>query len=169
MKAIVESLSELCVEISNLDSPHNPAVVRARKLMGDLKGEEAVNAFKPLADAAAKILNRPVDDGGPAFPQISIADGGMSLRDYFAAKALVGLLADTETSWSPTKADCVPDKDGNMWILPDRPFPFPNELGLLESDRENLVKVRVVNTCNDRMCIHAYKIADSMLAARGAK
>lgn len=49
----------------------------------------------------------PVENGGPAYPSGSYADGyrqdgsavylaryeGMSLRDYFAAKALVGLLS----------------------------------------------------------------------------
>ena len=38
------------------------------------------------------------DDGGPAFPSIYGAteplDEGMSLRDYFAAKAIQGMLAD---------------------------------------------------------------------------
>jgi hypothetical protein len=37
-----------------------------------------------------------INDGGPAFPQFaSKADNpeGMTLRDYFAAKALCGLLA----------------------------------------------------------------------------
>jgi hypothetical protein len=41
--------------------------------------------------------------GGPAFPQYVISnggafvDGGMTLRDYFAAKAMQGLLAGTKT------------------------------------------------------------------------
>ncbi len=41
--------------------------------------------------------------GGPAFPQYVISnggafvDGGMTLRDYFAAKAMEGLLAGTKT------------------------------------------------------------------------
>ena len=38
-----------------------------------------------------------LNDGGPAFPSTIIDDslhvGGMSLRDYFAAKAMQGLLA----------------------------------------------------------------------------
>ena len=44
------------------------------------------------------------NDGGPAFPQghavgeISKMEGGMSLRDYFAAKALQGLCADPSTA-----------------------------------------------------------------------
>ena len=35
-----------------------------------------------------------IDDGGPAFPRDHASDGhnGMTLRDYFAAKALVGSL-----------------------------------------------------------------------------
>jgi len=42
--------------------------------------------------------------GGPAFPQFVISnfgahvEGGMTLRDYFAAKAMQGLLAGTTTS-----------------------------------------------------------------------
>ena len=43
-------------------------------------------------------MNQPIDDGGPAFPQhighVRRGDqGGMTLRDYFAAAALQGLLA----------------------------------------------------------------------------
>ncbi len=45
-----------------------------------------------------------VEDGGPAFPvsdeesrrKVSAVFGGMTLRDYFAAKAMCGLLADTD-------------------------------------------------------------------------
>ena len=38
-------------------------------------------------------------DGGPAFPIVAsqfeyIANSGMTLRDYFAAKALIGIMAD---------------------------------------------------------------------------
>jgi len=52
-----------------------------------------------------------INDGGPAFPcmppQDTVAgaatgypypDAGMTLRDYFAAKALAGMLADTNRS-----------------------------------------------------------------------
>jgi hypothetical protein len=36
------------------------------------------------------------DDGGPAFPRDHANDGhnGMTLRDYFAGKAVQGMLAD---------------------------------------------------------------------------
>ena len=48
-------------------------------------------------------------DGGPAFPipdshhangGVQYGANGMTLRDYFAAKALAGMLADTECSSS---------------------------------------------------------------------
>jgi hypothetical protein len=35
-----------------------------------------------------------IDEGGAAFPSEYYADAGMSMRDYFAAAALQGLLAD---------------------------------------------------------------------------
>jgi len=46
-------------------------------------------------------MNQPINDGGPAFPHTTQWDGiapainhnGMTLRDYFAAAALQGLLA----------------------------------------------------------------------------
>ncbi len=46
-----------------------------------------------------KISNQPIDNGGPAFARTG-ADGhtspqiGMSIRDYFAAAALQGMLSD---------------------------------------------------------------------------
>jgi hypothetical protein len=51
-------------------------------------------------------------DGGPAFPQnlpddfvwrLPGSPGGMSLRDYFAAKALSGLLADPNVAYGNEK------------------------------------------------------------------
>lgn len=42
-------------------------------------------------------------DGGPAFPSHGsmgeVVHDGMTLRDYFAAKALAGFAADSEGSW----------------------------------------------------------------------
>jgi hypothetical protein len=44
------------------------------------------------------------DTGGPAFPQYVISnggahvDGGMTLRDYFAAKAMLGFIPDGGTN-----------------------------------------------------------------------
>lgn len=37
-----------------------------------------------------------MNDGGPAFPSIYNDDNGMTLRDYFAAKAMHGLIAHEE-------------------------------------------------------------------------
>lgn len=52
-----------------------------------------------------------INDGGPAFPQreqvgeVVVDQGGMTLRDYFAAKALQGMIAG---------ADFTIDIDGPM-------------------------------------------------------
>lgn len=41
-----------------------------------------------------------LNDGGPAFPtlmkagDVAVAEGGMSLRDWFAGQALIGLMSD---------------------------------------------------------------------------
>lgn len=45
-------------------------------------------------------------DGGPAFPHAAYVDNGMSLRDYFAAAVLTGLLADARrfsSDWEKSK------------------------------------------------------------------
>lgn len=43
-----------------------------------------------------------IEDGGSAFPEPGNAQcGGMSLRDYFAAKALQGLCSDPSTEGTP--------------------------------------------------------------------
>ena len=39
--------------------------------------------------------------GGPAFPTHLNLTQGMTLRDYFATKAMQGLLADSEVSGTP--------------------------------------------------------------------
>lgn len=44
-------------------------------------------------------MNSKIDDGGPAFPAVTMHGAlvgmpGMTLRDYFAAAALQGMLAD---------------------------------------------------------------------------
>ena len=47
-------------------------------------------------------MNQPINDGGPAFPNVPSDpqyldwDKGMTLRDYFAAAALQGLLSSIE-------------------------------------------------------------------------
>lgn len=48
------------------------------------------------------------NNGGPAFPEhgqdaygMARAEGGMSLRDYFAAKAMQGLIASAEGQVKP--------------------------------------------------------------------
>lgn len=41
-------------------------------------------------------MSAPINDGGPAFPVIYCTEG-MSLRDYFAAQALAGMLQNYTT------------------------------------------------------------------------
>ena len=49
------------------------------------------------------------DTGGPAFPHDHASDGhnGMTMRDYFAAKAMQGRLADSDVdaTWNDRAAD----------------------------------------------------------------
>ncbi|HDR9165782.1 TPA: hypothetical protein QDB28_006259 [Burkholderia vietnamiensis] len=57
-----------------------------------------------------------INDGGPAFPvtfeNSTRADGfGMSLRDYFAAKAMQGMLANTDMT-GDRKVDIVREAYG---------------------------------------------------------
>ena len=57
-------------------------------------------------------MSAPINDGGPAFPaapnpnytdDACLGQRGMTLRDYFAGKALAGLLAD-KTIEGPAKS-----------------------------------------------------------------
>jgi len=60
------------------------------------------------------MTNQPINDGGPAFPHTTQWDGitpainyhGISMRDYFAAAALQGLMAkvDPEDHWADYRA-----------------------------------------------------------------
>jgi hypothetical protein len=46
-------------------------------------------------------MSATINDGGPAFPVPSLAVGsGMTLRDYFAAAALQGIISDASISAS---------------------------------------------------------------------
>ncbi len=55
-------------------------------------------------------------NGGPAFPgfdpnsEAPKPTEGMSLRDYFAGQALVGICANSYTPWAPDAAD-IADSD----------------------------------------------------------
>lgn len=61
-----------------------------------------------------------IDNGGPAFPQkepLSNDWHGMSLRDYFAAKAMQGMLANTDHD------DCEAHAKGEfMWIMAENAY-----------------------------------------------
>lgn len=107
-----------------------------------------LSAIKKSIDnkqAAAAANAPPVkkEDGGPAFPlsrsQQSIDfKWGMSLRDYFAAKAMASIVENWRTMHEA-------DEDGNSEIWPS---------------------IGDINAKN--AAAKAYKIADAMLAARKA-
>jgi hypothetical protein len=46
-------------------------------------------------------------NGGPAFPWDGMGDDGMSLRDYFAAKALQGIMAHSGDGVNPGNVTSV--------------------------------------------------------------
>lgn len=91
------------------------------------------------------------NDGGPAFPSNFTLSkdgstwtkhenrGGMTLRDFFAAKALQGLLADTNTH-----VGYVNPKTGRGWPNDEKKF-------------------------RNAVAFVAYSMADSMLRAREVK
>jgi hypothetical protein len=60
---------------------------------------------------------QPIDDGGPAFPYEDARPGrsGMSLRDYFAAKAMAAFVINRDLPSEPTSTyyiDIVAVADG---------------------------------------------------------
>ena len=85
------------------------------------------------------------DDGGPAFPSHDDGAGmyapehysGMSLRDYFAAKALVGEMVTTLSDATPDAAEAFLNGAAKAGHTPDQHLAF-----------------------------NAYQIADAMLAER---
>ena len=60
-------------------------------------------------------------NGGPAFPTSNggSPDDGMTLRDYFAAKALSGLLAHPECDYTPMKVRAVEQAALDAYSLAD--------------------------------------------------
>jgi len=97
-----------------------------------------------------------INDGGPAFPvQESMISGstgevpassGMSLRDWFAGQAIVGLI---HIGASPIRE--VKNSSGGGFDFPDSPYYFGGNGGCFGEEN---------------MAIDAYTIADAMLAAR---
>lgn len=72
------------------------------------------------------------DDGGPAFPHVGeqfnhdigeretvTTAPGLSVRDYFAAKALAGMLANPEQDYAPLIDDKVPMLASEAYRLAD--------------------------------------------------
>lgn len=92
-------------------------------------------------------MNDKTKGGGPAFPeQIAVTptgdtysgEAGMTLRDYFAAKAMQGMLAVPDDQRYGDRADkALSVEEWQQWCV----------TGVVE---------------------HAYRVADAMLAARSA-
>ena len=57
-------------------------------------------------------MTKKIEDGGPAFPHMA-ADGhpdyrlGLSLRDWFAGQALVGLIPAYQAAYGSPTAECM--------------------------------------------------------------
>jgi hypothetical protein len=87
-------------------------------------------------------MSAPIDNGGPAFPHLQegwthSGAPGLSIRDYFAAKAMHALM--TEPSWGDGNSSMV-----HAWAKDSRTKPGSPE----------------------RYALVAYAIADAMLQAR---
>lgn len=116
------------------------------------------------------------DDGGPAFPsqsgfvvgeqKILNVEGGMSLRDFFAAKAMQGLLADTEYVPPILATDVVEDDAKGTYIRHDGFGHFYETHNVAWAREQGSKLYRVVTTPIERMGRIAYAYADAMLKAR---
>lgn len=114
------------------------------------------------------------NNGGPAFPRHS--DGylenqdpstGMSLRDYFAAKAMNATIGMQDREWFPELADIVEDDNGWFQYNPDTKtvYRVPTAYSINKAHK----RYSEANTWMFRMAREAYRIADAMLAAREVK
>lgn len=108
----------------------------------------------------------PRNDGGSAFPVPYYADGdgrrGMSLRDYFAAQALAGILAAESDEYGtyPTYVDA----DGKETLRHRSPARNPDGT---ENYALPGVPNKVLRTVAQEQALQAYSVADAMLAERG--
>lgn len=60
------------------------------------------------------------NDGGSAFPEpINAQCGGMSIRDYFAAKAMQGLVATFDGMTSDDIAESIPAASAIAYAMAD--------------------------------------------------
>lgn len=100
-------------------------------------------------------------NGGSAFPLAGSSDysyapqDGMSLRDYFAAAALTGLIGKTDDRYR------WQNKDGDDRYVEGRKF---EEIAKLPENTAD--QWRLVETPFQRLAWMSYASADAMLAAR---
>lgn len=58
-------------------------------------------------EAEKEVVKVPKDNGGPAFPSAGYRDNGMTLRDYFAAKAMQAEIARSTRGVEDSERDIV--------------------------------------------------------------
>jgi hypothetical protein len=136
-----------------------------------------------------------IKDGGPAFPTThdrteiirsssgetldksswSEANGGMSLRDYFAAKAMQGLMSQVtgEDVYSPPMVDtdfapvAEPEMGKSYWYkVRDRSFFHPLTRVPDSDSGYDPNPHLLVTTHEQRLAREAFLLADAMIAAR---
>jgi hypothetical protein len=93
-----------------------------------------------------------IDDGGPAFPSGTVIKGGMSLRDYFAAKAMQAMVNSYR--------QIMRGQDNAEW---------PSDADMMTPDRDLLLdmnKQTGIYEGAEEVGSDAYAIADAMLKAR---
>ena len=124
----------------------------------------------------------PINDGGPAFPQVEILPPGhyrtgpppptgMTLRDYFAAKAMQSLLSITTPdghAYNPKLIDCdfveAEIEPGYAWYK--QKSGFWSQLLQVPGDNSAYYNqpYRLITTYEHRLSRECYEIADAMLS-----
>lgn len=133
----------------------------------------------PETNPSLPATPNPHDDGGPAFPMpanwesYSVPEAGMSMLDYFAAKALTAFLSDKDFTPSIVESDVVEDAAGSYVRYEPTsgtPYFYSVEKSSMEDHKTAGGKsYRVVTTERFRLCRQAYMVASEMLKARAAK
>ena len=102
----IREIKKLCQSVEEMDLA---AMTRDDLLKHAGEMDEALTRIVDLCDAAAT-PEQPTTDGGPAFPRTAAythtAQKGMSLRDWFAGQALVGMQVNDYRSFADMAHDC---------------------------------------------------------------
>jgi DNA-directed RNA polymerase alpha subunit len=113
------------------------------------------------------IVTFKIDNGGPAFPNKEADYPGMSLRDYFAAKAMQGMLANPKLqeqilkagqSWIEESAWAV--ADAMLDVKSEKTKMLNYSIGELNLDVRsmNCLRAEGINTIGDLCNKHTYEL-----------